>query len=139
MTNALSIKVVETPQEAPNYNRDSIDVRGATISQVVIVKRGTVEGNPTVDFQFKDQEGAEYVAMLTGRLVQSLASVIAGTDPAHPQLNKLRMLSGWVDAAIELNQAKLDTYEVATQMSYLFSGNLQAFQQMRQMLDELMG
>jgi hypothetical protein len=138
MTNVLSIQVVETPQEAPNYNRDAIDVRGATISQVIIVKRGTVEGNPTVDFQFTDQQGAQYVAMLTGRLVQSLASVIAGADSSHPQLNKLRILSDWVDAAIESHQAKTKAYSSTNPMSYMFAGNLQAFHEMRKMLDELM-
>jgi hypothetical protein len=139
MTNALSIQVVDTPQQAPNYNRDSIDVRGATISKVIVVKRGTVEGNPTVDFQIVDRQGGQYVAMLTGKIVQSLAKVIDGSDPDHAQLSKLRMLSGWVDASIELHQAKVEAYKVDTQMSYLFSGNLQAFQQMRRTLDELMG
>ena len=80
MTNHLNIKVVDSPEDAPHYNRDMVDVRAATITQVIVVKKGTVEGRSTVDFQFTDQQGAQYVAMITGTLILQLASVIKGAE-----------------------------------------------------------
>lgn len=73
--NALSIEIYDTPAKAPHYNRDTV-VRSATITKAVIVKNGTVSGKPTVDIQFTDDEGIQYVAMITGALVESLAQVL---------------------------------------------------------------
>lgn len=78
MTNALVIQIVDKPSEAPHYRRDSCDIRAATIDRAVVVCKGTVGGNPTVDLVFKDADGAEYVAMLTGRLIQNLAAAVTG-------------------------------------------------------------
>jgi hypothetical protein len=83
MTNALQIQIVDGPEKAPNYNRDHVDIRGATISKVIVVKRGTVSSKPTVDFQFQDQQGAEYVAMLTGELVKQLGIIIASAEAGN--------------------------------------------------------
>lgn len=80
MSNHLDIKIANSPAEAPNYRRDTVDVRGATIEQVVIVLKGTQSGKSTVDFVFKDQQGATYVAMLTGALVKNLAAAIEGAE-----------------------------------------------------------
>lgn len=76
MTNMLAIQVVNSPAEAPHYRRDTVDVMTATITKCIVVKKGTEEGRPTVDFQFVDNCGNEFVAMLTGRLVQELANTI---------------------------------------------------------------
>lgn len=80
MSNALTILIFDSPEQAPNYNRDMVDVRAATLTTAVIVKRGTVAGKPTVDFQFKDQEGNDFVAMLTGELVKQLAAAVLGAE-----------------------------------------------------------
>lgn len=78
MTNTLVIQIVDSPSEAPHYSRDHCDIRTATIDRAVIVCKGTVNGNPTVDIVFKDADGAEYVAMLTGSLIQNLAAAVTG-------------------------------------------------------------
>ena len=80
MTNMLRIQIVDSPDEAPNYQRDTPDVRTATIHTAVIVLKGTESGYSTVDFQIKDAEGNEFVAMLTGTLVCQLASAIVGAE-----------------------------------------------------------
>lgn len=80
MANVLCIKVAESPEEAPNYNRDEIAVRGATLHTCIVVKRGMKSGKPTIDFQFRDKEGAEFVAMLTGDIVLRLADVIRASQ-----------------------------------------------------------
>lgn len=80
MSNVLKIEIVDSPDKAPNYRRDFIDIRSATITKAIIVRNGMVSGKTTVDFQFVDQEGAEYVAMITGELVKQLAYAIAGAE-----------------------------------------------------------
>ncbi len=77
--NSFDVKTVETPEDAPNYNRDTLDIRGAVIDRVVIVKRGTVCGKPTVDVVFKSEDGCEFVAMTTGALLVALADIIKQT------------------------------------------------------------
>lgn len=80
MANILQVEIVDSPQQAPNYSRDMIDVRFVSITKAVVVNRGMLSGKATVDFQFRDQEGGDYVAMLTGELVKHLASVITGVE-----------------------------------------------------------
>lgn len=79
-TNSLNIKIVNSPAEAPHYRRDHVDIRAASITEALIVCNGTESGKSTVDFRFKDEQGAEYVAMLTGALVQQLAAAIRGAE-----------------------------------------------------------
>jgi hypothetical protein len=78
--NPNMLVIVDSPEEAPNYRRDSVDIRSAVISKVVIVKKGMENGKSTVDFQFQDNEGNQFVAMLTGALVQQLALIIRGAE-----------------------------------------------------------
>lgn len=80
MTNSLKIEIVESPDLAPNYNRDEVGVRAATIDKCIIVGKGTVEGRPTVDFQIVAKDGSKFVAMLTGSLVKQLANAITGFE-----------------------------------------------------------
>ena len=76
----LNIKIVDDPSKAPNYAEDTPDVRTVVIHTVVVVGKGTVNGKATVDFNIRDLEGNEYVAMLTGALVQQLALAIKGVE-----------------------------------------------------------
>lgn len=80
VTNVLSIEVVGSPEEAPHYKRDRIDVRAASIQKAIIVLNGTVGGLATVDFHIYDQEGNMFVAMLTGAIVKGLAAAITGAE-----------------------------------------------------------
>ena len=42
------------------------------IKQVVVVQKGTVSGNSTVDLVMEDAEGNKFVVMLTGNLLKSI-------------------------------------------------------------------
>lgn len=74
--NILSMEFKASPAEAPDYNTNGEGFKAANILKAIIVKKGTVEGNDTVDLQFEDEAGQKYVAMLTGRLIKSLAAAI---------------------------------------------------------------
>lgn len=78
--NMLPIEIVDSPDAAPNYARDTPDVRAAEITKVIVVKNGTVEGNTTVDFQITAMDGSKFVAMLTGAMVKQLAMFISGAE-----------------------------------------------------------
>jgi len=75
-TNDLNILLHDSPQEAPNYEQP--EYKAANLTTAVVVGNGTVDGNPTVDFVFEDENGQKYVAMLTGGLVQNLAGTVQG-------------------------------------------------------------
>lgn len=79
-TNTLAIQIVDSPALAPNYSRDEIDTRAVTIDKAIVVKKGTQSGKTTVDFQIVDQQGAKFVAMLTGALVLNLAEIIKAAE-----------------------------------------------------------
>lgn len=76
----LVIEIVDSPDEAPNYNRDHVDVRAATITKALIVRTGTKSGKSTVDFQIEALDGSKFVAMLTGALVVQLAQAVIGAE-----------------------------------------------------------
>jgi len=76
----LKVLIVDSPDDAPNYNRDTPDVRAVDIHTAIVVREGMESGKSTVDFQIVDAEGCEYIAMLTGALVQQLAAAIVGAE-----------------------------------------------------------
>lgn len=76
----ISIRIVNRPEDAPNYRRDEPATRSGMVTEAVIVLRGTVEGRSTVDLQFQDQDGGKCVGLLTGALLQSLASAVRGAE-----------------------------------------------------------
>lgn len=77
---ALSIEIVDSPSQAPNYQRDTPDVRTVSIDKAIVVLKGTVSGKATVDFQITAQDGSQFVAMLSGAIVKNLAAVIEGAE-----------------------------------------------------------
>lgn len=74
--NSLTLKLADSPDEAPVYRLPEFRVANLTTAQ--IVGRGTAAGLPTVDFIFEDENGQKYVAMLTGGLVENLAAAVLG-------------------------------------------------------------
>lgn len=75
-TNNLKIEVAKSPDEAPNYNELKERHVPASLEKAVIVRKGTMEGRSTVDLIFRGEQGEKHVAMITGRLLTSLAKVI---------------------------------------------------------------
>lgn len=76
--NALEIKLCNSVEEAPIYQKE--DFTALVLKQAVVVKNGTVEGNPTVDLVLTDADGKSYIAMVTGRILKTLSSVIGNTN-----------------------------------------------------------
>lgn len=114
--NALVIEIVDTPEEAPNYRRDSVDIRAIFIKKAVIVKKGTVEGQPTVDLVLETETGETFVAIVTGKLLRGLAAVIATNTE---------------DNSLVVN-VKRDRREGQTKFDFIFldksmTGNIHAF------------
>lgn len=75
-TNTLNILLADSPKQAPNYEEP--EYLGANLTTAQVVGNGTMDGNPTVDLIFVDENGQKYIAMLTGGLIQNLAGAIQG-------------------------------------------------------------
>jgi hypothetical protein len=67
---------VDSPYDAPNYQEDWKMLR---VTQCIIVGKGTVKGQPTVDIQMTDADGNKYLVMATGRILEMISSGVAGT------------------------------------------------------------
>jgi len=74
-TNVADIKIVKSIAEAPNYHKDKSHA-AASVEKFVVVRNGTQEGRSTVDICFVDAQGNKFVAMMTGRLIRSVATAI---------------------------------------------------------------
>lgn len=74
--NHLTLNLSDSPDKAPVYRAP--EFLAATLISANIVGRGTVEGNPTVDLIFQDQNGQKFVAMITGGILQNAAAAVEG-------------------------------------------------------------
>lgn len=74
----LSIQICKDPSEAPVYSKEQF--KSVELTNAVVVKNGTQEGNPTVDLVFEDNEGNKFVALTTGRILKSLSQCIGSTN-----------------------------------------------------------
>ncbi|MDI1227392.1 MAG: hypothetical protein PSY14_06895 [bacterium] len=77
--NMLTIEIKNSPSDAPDYaqgTRGGEGFKGAKILKAIVVRKGTEEGNDTVDLQFEDDSGQKFVAMTTGKLLQQLAGTL---------------------------------------------------------------
>lgn len=74
-TNELAVEIYPSVKAAPIYKIP--EFRAAQMELAGIVRNGTEEGNSTVDLIFSDLDtGQKYVAMLTGNLIKTLATMI---------------------------------------------------------------
>ena len=78
--NMLKIEAVDSSKEAPNYNRDMVDIRPISVVKAIVVGKGTVDGKATVDLILQTQDGATFVTMLTGTILRGLVAVIDGVE-----------------------------------------------------------
>lgn len=70
---ALTIKIFEDAEEATQAGYSySAPTKGLELKEAVVVRKGTQEGNPTVDLILTDLHGSKYVAMITGALLSSI-------------------------------------------------------------------
>ncbi len=74
--NHLNIRICDDAQDAIqqgfNWVVHPTPPKPVEITQVVIIRKGTENGNPTVDFVMKDDTGQRYVFMITGALLRAL-------------------------------------------------------------------
>ena len=74
----VKIEIFDIPEEAPNYNIDG-NFKSAIMEKCIIVKNGTVNGNPSVDIQIKDKNGNNYVIMTTRAIIEGIAAALKGS------------------------------------------------------------
>lgn len=72
-TNNLTINFVNSVAEAPKYSAP--EHRAATLQQALVVRCGTEGGNDTVDLIFIDDKGQKHVALVTAKILASLAAL----------------------------------------------------------------
>lgn len=74
--NHLSIIICEDAKDAIeqgyDYNTWRPDVKPIEVEKVVVVRKGTQQGNPTVDFVLRDGSGQTFVFMVTGNLLKTI-------------------------------------------------------------------
>lgn len=70
----LSVTMCEDAQDAvaKGFNYEAPEFTAVSVEKVVVVKRGTVNNNSTVDFVLVDETGKKYVFMVTGHLLKSI-------------------------------------------------------------------
>lgn len=74
-TNNIEINIKDSPAEAPNYKTGANGgegFKGAILEKAIIVRKGTAEGNDTIDLQFVAEDGTKFVAMVTARILKSI-------------------------------------------------------------------
>lgn len=70
----LKITIFDNPEAAPNYTLPEYEP--AVLDSAVVVGKGTVEGNPTVDLIFTDVTGQKHVALVKGSYLEALGKMI---------------------------------------------------------------
>lgn len=73
----VSIELGKDKTVAPRYEEDDDHL---LLSNVVITEQGTVEKLPIVDFVLVDAEGKKHYFFCTGRILQSIASMVQGVN-----------------------------------------------------------
>lgn len=69
-TNSIQIKICDSIEDAPNYNKLG-GYQAVSLKELIIVKKGTVGGNDTIDLIFEDEEGNKFVSMITAKLLKN--------------------------------------------------------------------
>ena len=74
VNNCLDLVICSNSEDASNkgFVYDKRVFTSLEINKVVVVQKGTREGNPTVDFQLFDDDGRQYVTMVTGNLIRAI-------------------------------------------------------------------
>lgn len=74
--NHLSITICDDAQDAIaqgfNWGASEPPVKPIEVKKVVVVRKGTEGGNPTVDFMLEDETGQRFVFMVTGALLKCI-------------------------------------------------------------------
>lgn len=63
-------------EDGYDYRNWGVPPTPLDITKVVVVRRGTVSGNPTVDLLLTDETGKQFVTMVTGALWDTVSQVV---------------------------------------------------------------
>lgn len=72
--NHLSITICEDAADAiaKGFDHHKNGTKPIEVKKVIIVRKGTEAGNPTVDFLLEDEDGQLFAFMVTGNLLKSI-------------------------------------------------------------------
>lgn len=74
--NSLNIEICANAADAIargfNWNTVTPVVKPVEVKKVIVVRKGTEGGNPTVDFLLEDESGQLFVFMVTGNLLKMI-------------------------------------------------------------------
>lgn len=72
--NHLNITVCKDSEDAvaKGFDYAKGGVKPIEVKNVVVVRKGTEAGNPTVDFLLEDEHGDRFVFMVTGNLLKTI-------------------------------------------------------------------
>jgi len=73
ITGSINIEIADSIDEAPNYGEDFTMLK---MVKGIVVCRGTVQGNPTVDLQLEDEHGNKFLVMATGGIIEAIGKVV---------------------------------------------------------------
>lgn len=71
----IEIKKYSCPEDAPNYNHIG-GFKAAKLTNIVVVEKGTKNGNATVDLVFEDDSGQKYMVMVMGSLLNTVNGLV---------------------------------------------------------------
>jgi hypothetical protein len=88
MTMKLDVAIYESIERAPKYpNHVFLETIRAHV-----VKNGTVQGQPTVDLEFKDADGNVYTAIYPSSIIRALAGIMEQLD-GDSDLRNIRVVN----------------------------------------------
>ncbi len=72
--NTLNIVICQDAADAiaMGYSYSGTSIKPIEVKKVVVVRKGTEAGNPTVDFILEDETGQRFVFMVTGNLLKTI-------------------------------------------------------------------
>ena len=77
ITTGFIVEPQHTIESAPKYDESVTLIK---VDKAIIVEKGTIDNNPTVDLQCSDIDGKKYVIMATGGILKMLISAIKGVE-----------------------------------------------------------
>lgn len=73
----VAVKIVDSAssEDAPKYGKE---VPALDLKNCIIVGKGMTDGSPSVDLVFTDLDGKQYVALVSGKIIEAIGGAVAG-------------------------------------------------------------
>lgn len=72
---SLKLEIKESSYEAPNYKENGEGFVTVKLTKAIVVRKGMLNGNDTIDLQFEDDAGNKYVALITAKLLKTVTDI----------------------------------------------------------------